>query len=220
MPNVRYARRSPILDGIRELNERHPGIALDVRVGVTTGEAIVALDGAPEDTLATGDVVNTAARLQSAAPPGHVIVDAQSYRLTRHAFRFEAMRPVEAKGKRELVDSWQVGEALATPARQTSATPLVGRDLELSLIASVWDRAVASGHPHLVTVLGPAGIGKSRLAREVAEAVHSKGGRELSGRSLPYEEQSPYRAAAEMVRSAAGIFEAEPVADARASSPR
>ena len=79
----------------------------------------------------------------------------------------------------------------------------------------MWDRAVASGHPHLVTVLGPAGIGKSRLAREVAEAVHSKGGRELSGRSLPYEEQSPYRAAAEMVRSAAGIFEAEPVADAR-----
>ena len=204
-----------ILDGIRELNERHPGIALDVRVGVTTGEAIVALDGAPEDTLATGDVVNTAARLQSAAPPGHVIVDAQSYRLTRHAFRFEAMRPVEAKGKREPVDSWQVGEALATPSRPTSATPLIGRDLELSLVASVWDRAVASGHPHLVTMLGQAGIGKSRLAHEVAEDVRSKGGRELSGRSLPYEEQSPYRAAAEMVRTAAGIFEAEPVSEAR-----
>ncbi len=124
--------------------------------------------------------------------------------------------PVEAKGKREPVAAWLVGEALEHAGeRPTSATPLVGRDLELSLVASVWDRAVASGHPHLVTVLGPAGIGKSRLAHEVAEDVRSKGGRELSGRSLPYEEQSPYRAAAEMVRTAAGIFEAEPVAEAR-----
>src|SRR4249919_1330827 len=80
-----------ILDGIRELNERHPGIALDVRAGVTTGEAIVAVDAAPEDALATGDVVITAARLQTAAPPGHVIVDGQSYHLTRHAFAFEAI---------------------------------------------------------------------------------------------------------------------------------
>jgi len=205
-----------ILDGIRELNERHPGIALDVRAGVTTGEAIVAVDAAPEDALATGDVVNIAARLQTAAPPGHVIVDAQSYHLTRHAFAFEVIPPIEAKGKREPVEAWLVGEALGTPAgRPTSATPLVGRDHELSLIASLWDRAVTSGHPHLVTVLGPAGIGKSRLAHEVADGVRSGGGRELSGRSLPYEEQSPFRAAAEMARTAAGIFEAEPVADAR-----
>jgi class 3 adenylate cyclase/tetratricopeptide (TPR) repeat protein len=205
-----------VLEGIRELNERHPGIALDVRVGVTTGEAIVAVDAAPEVALATGDVVNTAARLQTAAPPGHVIVDAQSYRLTRHAFAFEAIPRIEAKGKREPVEAWLVGEALGTPAgRPTSETPLVGRDHELSLIASVWERAVTSDHPHLVTVFGPAGIGKSRLAHEVAEVVRSKGGRELWGRSLPYEEQSPFRAAAEMVRTAAGIFEAEPVADAR-----
>ena len=206
-----------IVDGIRGLNERHPGLALDVRAGVTTGEAIVALDATPEDTLATGDVVNTAARLQGAAPPGRVIVDAQSYRLTRHAFGFEAMAPVEAKGKREPVAAWLVGEALATPAtRPTSETPLVGREHELSLIATVWDRAVTSGHPHLVTVLGPAGIGKSRLCHEVAERIRADGGRELAGRSLPYEEQSPFRAAAEMVRTAAGIYEAEPVGAARA----
>jgi predicted ATPase/class 3 adenylate cyclase len=205
-----------ILDGIRELNERHPGIALDVRAGVTTGEALVAVDAAPEDALATGDVVNTAARLQTSAPPGHVIVDALTHHLTRHVFGFEILRPIEAKGKREPVPAWLVGEALGTPAgRPTSETPLVGRDHELSLIASVWDRAVTSDHPHLVTVLGPAGIGKSRLAHEVAGDVRSKGGRELWGRSLPYEEQSPFRAAAEMVRTAAGIFEAEPVAGAR-----
>jgi class 3 adenylate cyclase/tetratricopeptide (TPR) repeat protein len=205
-----------ILDGIRELNERHAGIALDVRAGITTGEAIVAVNASPEDALATGDVVNIAARLQTAAPPGHVIVDAQSYHLTRHAFAFEVIPPIEAKGKREPIEAWLVGEALGTPAgRPTSETPLVGRDHELSLIASVWDRTVTSDHPHLLTVFGPAGIGKSRLAHEVAEDVRSKGGRELWGRSLPYEEQSPFRAAAEMVRTAAGIFEAEPVADAR-----
>jgi class 3 adenylate cyclase/tetratricopeptide (TPR) repeat protein len=210
-----------ILDGIRELNERHAGIALDVRAGITTGEAIVAVNASPEDALATGDVVNTAARLQTAAPPGHVIVDARSYHLTRHAFRFEAMDPVQAKGKREPVPAWVVAGALATPAaRPTSGTPLIGRDHELSLMASVWDRAVTSDHPHLVTVFGPAGIGKSRLAHEVAEDVRSKGGRELWGRSLPYEEQSPFRAAAEMVRTAAGIFEAEPVADARGKLAR
>jgi len=204
-----------ILDGIRELNEREPGIALQVRAGITTGEALVAVDAAPEDALATGDVVNTASRLQTAAPAGRAIVDTQTYDLTRRAFAFEELAPIEAKGKREPVTAWLVGEALRTPARPTSETPLVGRDHEMSLIASVWDRAVTSGHPHLVTVLGPAGIGKSRLAHEFAEDVRSRGGRELSGRSLPYEEQSPYRAAADMVRTAAGIFEAEPVTDAR-----
>ena len=204
-----------ILDGIRELNERHPGIALDVRVGVTTGEAIVAVDAAPEDTLATGDVVNTAARLQSAAPPGHVIVDAQSYRLTRHAFRFEALRAVDAKGKREPVDSWHVGEALATPARPTSATPLVGRDLELSLVASVWDRAVASGHPHLVTMLGPAGIGKSRLAQEVAEEIGRRAVARSRAGACRTRSRAPYRAAAEMVRTRRGDLRGRTRSEAR-----
>ncbi len=205
-----------ILDGIRELNERHPGIALDVRVGVCTGEAVVAVDAAPSEALATGDVVNTAARLQSAAPTGRAIVDAESYRLTQHAFAFEQLPPIEAKGKREPVEAWLVGEALGAPVRPTSRTPLVGRDMELSLIRSVWDRAVRSSHPHLVTVLGPPGIGKSRLAHEVADGISSGGGRELWGRSLPYEEHTPYRAAADMVRSAAGIYENEPVDAARA----
>ena len=204
-----------ILDGIRELNERHPGIALEVRAGITTGEAMVAVDAAPEEALATGDVVNTAARLQSAAPPGGAIVGRPDLRTDASRVPFEEMPPIEAKGKREPVACVARRRGPRHRRAPTSATPLVGRDLELSLVASVWDRAVASGHPHLVTVLGPAGIGKSRLAHEVAEAVRSKGGRELSGRSLPYEEQSPYRAAAEMVRTAAGIFEAEPVADAR-----
>jgi class 3 adenylate cyclase len=206
-----------ILDGIRDLNERHPGIGLNVRAGVCTGEVVVAVDAPPGEAIATGDVVNTAARLQSAAPPGRVIVDAESYRLTRDAFRYEAMPPVEAKGKREPVEAWLVGEALGEPAtRSVSRTPLVGRDHELTLIRSVWDRAVSSNHPHLVTVLGPAGIGKSRLAQEVVDEIRGTGGRELWGRSLPYEEQTPFRAAAEMVRHVADIYENEAPESARA----
>ncbi|MGH2591704.1 MAG: AAA family ATPase, partial [Actinomycetota bacterium] len=206
-----------ILDGIRELNDRHPGIALDVRAGVCTGEVVVAVDATPGDAIATGDVVNTASRLQNAAPPGRVIVDAESYRLTRDAFRYEAMAPIEAKGKREPVTAWLVGEALGEPAtRSVSGTALVGRDHELTLIRSVWDRAVRSNHPHLVTVIGPAGIGKSRLAQEIADEIRGTGGRELWGRSLPYEEQTPFRAAAEMVRHVADIYENESPASARA----
>ena len=203
-----------VLEGIDELNGRHPELDIAVRAAVGTGEAMVTIDATPEDTLATGDIVNTASRLQNAAPTGGVIVDAETRRLTRHAFAYEELPPVVAKGKREPVPAWLVGKPVAG-ARPISHTPLVGRDQELSLIRSAWQRAVRSSRPHLVTVLGPAGIGKTRLAREVAEDVVADG-RALWGRSLPYEEPTPYLAAGEIVRRAAGIFENEPADAARA----
>jgi class 3 adenylate cyclase/tetratricopeptide (TPR) repeat protein len=203
-----------VLEGIDELNRRHPGLDLAVRAAVGTGEAMVTIDATPEDTLATGDIVNTASRLQNAAPTGGVIVDAETRRLTRHAFAYEELPPVVAKGKREPVPAWLVGEPI-TGIRPISHTPLVGRDQELSLIRSAWERAVRSSRPHLVTVLGPAGIGKSRLAREFADDVAGDG-RALWGRSLPYEEPTPYLAAGEIVRRAAGIFDNEPADAARA----
>src|SRR5262245_47916901 len=165
-----------VIEGIAELNRRHPGIDLAVRAAVCTGEAMVTIDASPEDSLATGDVVNTASRLQNAAPTSGVIVDAETRRLTVHAFGYEELPPVVAKGKGEPIPAWLVG-APVTAARPVSRTPLVGRDHELSLIRSVWQRAARSNHPHLVTVLGPAGIGKSRLAREVADEVGSQIGR-------------------------------------------
>jgi class 3 adenylate cyclase/tetratricopeptide (TPR) repeat protein len=203
-----------VLEGIDALNLRHPGLDLAVRAAVGTGEAMVTIDATPEDTLATGDIVNTASRLQNAAPTGGVIVDAETRRLTRHAFAYEELPPVVAKGKREPVLAWLVGEPV-TGARPVSHTPLVGRDQELSLIRSAWERAVRSSRPHLVTVLGPAGIGKSRLAREFADVV-APDGRALWGRSLPYEEPTPYLAAGEIVRRAAAIFDDEPADVARA----
>jgi class 3 adenylate cyclase/tetratricopeptide (TPR) repeat protein len=204
------------LEGVHDLNERHAGLDLQVRAAVCTGEAMVSINPSPGDAIATGDVVNTAARLQSAAPPGSAVVGQDTYRLTRHAFAFEELPPVEAKGKSESVHAWLVGEPLVSPAnRPTSRTPLVGRDQELLMIRTVWNRAKNASHPHLVTVLGPAGIGKSRLALEAATEIEAQGGRALWGRSLPYEEQTPYRGVGQIVRRAAGIFENDPVEKAR-----
>ena len=205
-----------ILEGIRALNAANEGLDLEVRGAVCTGEAVIAVDPAPGDPLATGDVVNTAARLQNAAPPGGLIVGEDTHRLTRHAFRLEPLPAVTAKGKASPVPAWSVVEALEAPgSRPTSATPLAGRERELDLLASIWDRAVEDGRPHLVTILGPAGIGKSRMAREASERIERTGGRALWGRSLPYEEPTPYRAAGEIVRHVAGIYESDPVEVAR-----
>jgi class 3 adenylate cyclase/tetratricopeptide (TPR) repeat protein len=205
-----------VLEGIDALNRREPGLDLHARVAVCTGEAVVAIEPAPGDALATGDIVNTAARLQSAAPPGRVVVGAETHRLTRHTFGFEQLPAVHAKGKREPVDAWLVAGTLLAPAeRPTSTTPLVGRDRELLLFRTVWDRAVSAGAPHLLSVIGPAGIGKSRLAREAAAIVEADGGTALWGRSLPYEEQTPYRAFGQIIRRAAGIYENDGVEVAR-----
>jgi class 3 adenylate cyclase len=205
-----------ILEGIQELNRANQGLDLEVRGAVCTGEAVIAVEPAPGEALATGDVVNTAARLQNAAAPGGLLVGEETHRLTRHAFGFEPIPAVDAKGKAAPVAAWSVLEPLEAPgSRPTSDTPLAGRERELDLLASVWDRAVEDGRPHMVTILGPAGIGKSRMAREASERIERSGGRALWGRSLPYEEQTPYRAAGEMVRHVAGIYERDPVEVAR-----
>ncbi len=205
-----------VLEGVAGLNERHAGLDLEVRAAVCSGEAMVAINAMPGDALATGDVVNTAARLQSSSPPGRAIVGEETHRLTRHAFSFEELPAIDAKGKRESLTAWLVGEPVVSPAnRPTSGTPLVGRDRELLMIRTMWDRAMNASRPHLVTVLGPAGIGKSRLALDAASEIEAQGGLALWGRSLPYEEQTPYRAMGEIVRLAAGIYENDQVDTAR-----
>lgn len=189
-----------MLDGIERLNRTH-GLDLAARAAVNTGEAIVAV-GADRigGALAIGDVVNTASRLQSAAPAGRLIVGEDTYRATRHAIRYETLDPVEAKGKAEVVPAWLAVEPAGAPAeRPLTANPLVGRDRELELIHSLWTRAVAERRPHLVTVLGPPGIGKSRLCGEASALVEADGGRVLHGRCLPYGAQTGYQAFSQLL---------------------
>ena len=193
------------------------GLELAARAAVNTGEAIVSVDQARAgEALATGDVVNTAARLQNAAPPGRVIVGDETYRATRHAVRYEELDAVDAKGKADAVAAWLAVEAATAPAdRPLGTAPLVGRDRELELLRSVWSRATDEKRPHLVTLVGPPGIGKSRLCREIASLVDNGGGRILRGRCLPYEERLGYQAFSRIVHDLSGILESDSPAAAR-----
>ena len=210
-----------VLEGIEELN-RDKGLDLAARAAVNTGEAVVSLHaGRDGGALATGDVVNTSARLQSAAPTGRLIVGAETYRATRHAIRYEDFDSVDAKGKAEAVAAWLAVEPVLAPAeRPVGSGALVGRARELELMRSLWNRALVERRPHLITLVGPPGIGKSRLCREIADLVAADGARTLRGRCLPYEEQAGYQAFSRLVHAASGILESDPPDVARAKLAR
>src|SRR4051812_11484057 len=116
-----------VLTGIERLNSEHQ-LDLAARAAVNTGEALVSVEHARTGgALATGDVINTASRLQNAAPPGHVVVGVETYRATRNAIRYEELEPIDAKGKADAVEAWLAVEATTAPAdRPLAATPLVG----------------------------------------------------------------------------------------------
>ncbi|HSC73658.1 MAG TPA: AAA family ATPase, partial [Gaiellaceae bacterium] len=201
--------------GLRVL-EAVAQLDLVARAAVNTGEAIVSVEARSGEALATGDVVNTAARLQTAAPGGGLIVGAETFRATRHAIRYDELPAVDAKGKAEAVDAWLALEAATAPAeRPLGAARLVGRDRELEVLRSVWGRAMDERRPHLVTLVGPPGIGKSRLCREISTLADAGGGRILRGRCLPYEERSGYQAFSRIVHDLSGILESDSPAAAR-----
>ena len=186
-----------VLEAIEELNREHPELDLTVRTAVNTGEAIVDARSQPDTSagLAHGDVVNTASRMQTGALPGTLIVGEETYRATRTVIEYRPIEAVVAKGKREPLPAWQATGTLTAPAeRAVSAAPMVGRDRELGLLRTTWEAVLAERRPHLVTVVGPPGIGKTRLTREVVQLVEQTGGRVLIGRSLPYGEGTGYRA--------------------------
>ena len=187
-----------------------------MRIAVNTGEALVSVDARPEagEGMVAGDVVNTAARLQSAAPVNGVLVGEATRRATERVIDYAEAEPVDAKGKAEPV---AVSEAVAARARfgvdlgETARTPLVGRERELDLLRSALARVRDEQAPHLVTLVGVPGIGKSRLVRELFDEVDRVpdliGWRQ--GRSLPYGEGVTYWALAEMVKAQAGILESD-----------
>jgi class 3 adenylate cyclase/tetratricopeptide (TPR) repeat protein len=183
---------------------------LEARVGVEAGEVVVE-DG--DATFATGEAVNIAARLQQSAEPGQILIGPNAYRLTLDRIEVEDVGPVQVRGREEPTWAWRAVSALEGSRRTTSLyAPLVGRDLELALLEGTYSRAVRNRRAHLVTIFGEPGVGKSRLAHEFTEALD--GATVLRGRSLPYGEGITYWPLAEMVKTAAGIHDDEPVREA------
>jgi len=197
-----------VRDGVHELGE----LDVQVRIAVNTGEALVSLGARPElgEAMVAGDVVNTASRLQSAAPVNGVIVGRETRASTREAIEYEAADPVQAKGKAEPVEAWVAVRPLHAAGERRQSGDLVGRSRELEALRGIWERVSGESVPHLVTVLGPAGIGKTRLAQEFEGLVAELGGRSVRGRSLPYRESSAYFAFSAQVKQLCGIFESDP----------
>jgi len=145
------------------------GVSLQLRIGVNTGEVVTGT----EERLATGDAVNVAARLEQAAQAGEILIGEQTLRLARDAVEVEPVEPLSLKGKSERLPAHRLLRVIeGAPAfeRRLDA-PLVGRREELARVRSAFDEAVLERSCRLVTVLGSPGIGKSRLAREVAAAL-------------------------------------------------
>jgi class 3 adenylate cyclase/tetratricopeptide (TPR) repeat protein len=189
---------------------------LHVRIGITTGEALVALGARPNEGegMAAGDVVNTAARLQAAAPTDGILVDEPTYRATRDVIDYAAFDSIEAKGKAERIVVWKAVAARARFGVDVAArgrADLVGRRAEHSLLLDALARVRRDGEPQLVTITGVPGIGKSRLVYELFKAVET--GTELTywrqGRCLPYGDGVTFWALAEIAKSHAGILETD-----------
>ena len=209
---VRCALR--MLDAIAELNQAHPTLGLAVRIGVNTGEALVALERGAGSEGVVGDVVNTAARLQGVAPVNGVVVGEATWRATQALFEYERLAPVQVKGKAEPVPIWRVLAARSRPGvdlTQRPPTPLIGRDQELAALRRSYRQAFGEHAARLVTVLGAPGVGKSRLVREFAGFVDAQ--LELvawrRGHCMSYGEAVGFWALGEIVKAQAGIMESD-----------
>jgi class 3 adenylate cyclase len=205
-----------ILDAIVELNEADPNLDLQVRVGVNTGDAVVALGARSElgEGLVTGDVVNTAARIETAAPVSAVAVSEETYLATARVFEYELLEATSAKGKSEPLRLWRPKAARARFGSDITRpywAPLVGRELEKPLLIGTFERAAQQRSVQLVTVVGEPGVGKSRLVAELLAYIDAKPGlvRWRQGRSLPYGEGITFWALGEIVKAEAGILESD-----------
>jgi class 3 adenylate cyclase/tetratricopeptide (TPR) repeat protein len=208
---------------IDRLNADAADLDLHVRIGVNTGEALVVLgaDAARGEGMASGDVVNTAARLQTAAPVDGILVGETTYRATDRAITYRGVDPVAAKGKAGPVPVWEAVEArarLGVDVVQRPTTPLVGRRAEVGLLLDALRRCRAEHAVQLVTLVGVPGIGKSRLVWELFEEVEREPDFVTwrQGRSLPYGEGVAYWALGEMVNAEAGILESDSAEEAGA----
>ena len=186
---------------------------VQLRIGVNTGEVLVGALRAGGDYTAMGDVVNVASRLQTLAQPGQVVVGSSTYAQTREMVSYECLGEVQARGREEPITAWRAVGVLAPPGYRPrrAPTPLVGRAEELGVLKHALAAAVTRRRAHLVLLLGEAGIGKSRLATELAlTAREDSGALVLEGRCVPYGEANVWWPVAEAVRQACGIETGDP----------
>ena len=189
-----------------EMREAFPGLGIQGRIGVTTGEVVTGT----EERLATGDAVNVSARLEQAAQPGEILIGEETYRLTRTAAEVEPVEPLELKGKTDPASAFRLLSVHGEEgiARRADA-PMVGREREARQLESVWERVVSERTCQLFTILGPAGVGKSRLAAEFLGSIGDP--LVVRGRCLSYGEGITYWPVVEIVKQLPGA-EPDPVA--------
>jgi predicted ATPase/class 3 adenylate cyclase len=210
---VRAALR--IIDAIAELNERST-LDLSVRAAVNTGEGLIDLSAPAQEgvSMVTGDVVNTASRLQNIAPVNGVVVGEITYRSTKDAIDYEELEPVTVKGKPDPVSVWRALSArsrFGVDANVAFKTPFIGREFELTTLKMAYARAIRESSLQLATIIGEPGVGKSRLLAEFSSFIDNE--QDLifwrQGRSLPYGEGITFWALGEVVKAHAGILESD-----------
>jgi class 3 adenylate cyclase/tetratricopeptide (TPR) repeat protein len=203
------------LGTLNEELERDRGVRIQVRTGVNTGEVMTG--GTTEGVLATGDPMNVAARLEQAASPGEILLADSTYRLVKDAVAVAEAGALELKGKARPVRAWRLldvaAEAPGVARRLTS--PIVGRGKELSLLRAAFDRASAERACHLVTVIGEAGLGKSRLTLEFTGGLGDRA-TVARARCLAYGEGITFWPLAEAVKQASGITQEDEAGEAEA----
>jgi class 3 adenylate cyclase/tetratricopeptide (TPR) repeat protein len=197
------------LDRLNQELDREQGVQLSIRTGINTGEVVTG-DRSSEPELVVGDTVNTAARLEQAARPGEVLFGRTTYRLVRDAVDAEPIEPLILKGKTERVSAFRLRSVApgAEGVARRLDSPMVGRDRELDALMDLFGGAAQAWACRLATIVGPAGMGKSRLLAEfLARAAGSA--RVLSGRCLPYGEGMTFWPLGQVVREAAGVAEGD-----------
>jgi class 3 adenylate cyclase/tetratricopeptide (TPR) repeat protein len=191
-------------------------VTLEVRTGVNTGEVIAGDPGGGQSFVA-GDTVNTAARLEQIAQAGEILIGESTYRLVRNAVVAEQVAPLAIKDKAEPVAAWRLLEVLPDVSgwRRDLDSPLVGRDSELAALSEVFEEAAGAAGCEVVTIVGAAGIGKTRLTNEFLAAVEGRA-TTIKGRCLPYGEGITFWPIVEVLRDAAGIGVLDAPEEARA----
>ena len=209
---VRAARR--MLERLAVWNaERDPASRIEIRIGVNTGDVLAAASPG-RDLIVTGDAVNVAARLQQAAESGTIIVGERTARSVRGFYELRRLDPLPVKGKAEPVPVWLIeGERAVPEARGVPGlgAPMIGRESELEVLQTTFARVRRESAPHLVTIIGDAGVGKSRLVREFIASLDVRV-KVIAGRCLPYGEGVTLWPLGEILKAEAVILGSDPPA--------